>query len=316
MYILEILEFLFKYSDNTKHITVSEIYEYLKRKGLKPQKKTIRANLLRIIEYFNGGDFTVEVMEKDGHYEYWIDERIINLYDGINIANAVCMNNSLEMNYKKDVVNKISLCIGKINEEQFYKTINMKYFEKEDNRYVSYIPEVLSDAINDGKKVRFEYNVDPKDKNYIRTRTVSPYKIIQKKSFYYLLANCDSHDSPVSYFRIDRILNPVEIDENINKINVNINEYLDYPSISLGQPVTLNLSVHKDKISYVYDRYGYDVNQYNLDNDRIKVIAEDKISDEFFGWLFMLGTNADITYPEFLKNEYNERLKKCLNQLK
>ncbi len=79
-----------------------------------------------------------------------------------------------------------------------------------------------------------------------------------------------------------------------------------------GEAERLTLEFSNHLIGVVIDRFGKDIPIRKADKEHFRVSVEIVISEQFFGWLFGLGTGARIVSPQSAA----ERMKKLLEDVK
>ena len=79
-----------------------------------------------------------------------------------------------------------------------------------------------------------------------------------------------------------------------------------------GEAEKLILEFSNNLIGVVIDRFGKDIPTRKTDEKHFQVSVEVVISEQFFGWLFGLGTGARIVSPQSAA----ERMKKLLKDVK
>lgn len=309
MYILMILEFLINNSSRDNRVSVSDISEYLKSRGVESQKKTIRANLSRLMEFFKDNKYLTFAEEEGpgGRKMYRVEQRIISVEDAANVVSCLCADDSFDIKYKQELTEKICHIAGEASRYEFLRLIEDGNFKIKHFEHIDSVSVTLSEAVGAGRKVRFKYrrNTAAPELNI----TASPYKIIQKNCLLYLLADCDKYD--ISVFRLDKITEPEITDEAADKPPADACS----SSIYEGKEMEIIMLAHSSIMDCIYNRYGYDVNRCREIDGRIRIIAKDKNSADLMGWLFMLGNKIEILHPEALKTEYKSRLKSSLKNM-
>ena len=79
-----------------------------------------------------------------------------------------------------------------------------------------------------------------------------------------------------------------------------------------GEAERLTLEFSNNLIGVVIDRFGKDIPIRKTDEEHFQISVEIVISEQFFGWLFGLGTGAKIVSPQSAA----ERMRKSLEDVK
>lgn len=147
---------------------------------------------------------------------------------------------------------------------------------------------------------------------------VTPVGITYADGFYYLTAWNDDHDN-MTEFRIDRMDKLKLTDQKATKndlITHHTYDGDDHESFGRfgGNPITATLLVDKDKVEIIMDRFGESANLFAKDENTAKAIIKVHKSPQFFGWIAGLDGAVRIDGPNSLKTEYEEYLKKLIDQ--
>ena len=79
-----------------------------------------------------------------------------------------------------------------------------------------------------------------------------------------------------------------------------------------GEAERLTLEFSNHLIGVVVDRFGKDIPIRKTDEEHFQVSVDVVVSEQFFGWLFGLGTGARIVSPQSAA----ERMRKSLEDVK
>ena len=73
-----------------------------------------------------------------------------------------------------------------------------------------------------------------------------------------------------------------------------------------GRTETVHLRFDGGLINVVMDRFGTDAHLRPDGQGGVAVTAEVEVGPTFFGWLFQLGTQAEITGPDTVRQEFRD----------
>ena len=73
-----------------------------------------------------------------------------------------------------------------------------------------------------------------------------------------------------------------------------------------GRTETVHLRFDGGLINVVMDRFGADAHLRPDGQSGVAVTAEVEVGPTFFGWLFQLGTQAEITGPDTVRQEFRD----------
>ena len=146
---------------------------------------------------------------------------------------------------------------------------------------------------------------------------ISPYKLIQNNSKYYVIGYFDKRPDSLSLYRLDRMrlvrnhkskyFEGEQFD--VNQIDNPINMYIS------GEKEDLEISFDQSIIKEVVDKFGQD-NRVTKDyENRYHLIVKDVLINEgLIGWLMMLQDKITVIKPYSLKENMKERIEKTLKQ--
>ena len=186
-------------------------------------------------------------------------------------------------------------------------------------------------AINEKKNIYFKYvNYEIKRNKLVEISNthgnhqdnkefyiISPYKLIQNNSKYYVIGYFDKRPDSLSLYRLDRMrlvrnhkskyFEGEQFD--VNQIDNPINMYIS------GEKEDLEISFDQSIIKEVVDKFGQD-NRVTKDyENRYHLIVKDVLINEgLIGWLMMLQDKITVIKPYSLKENMKERIEKTLKQ--
>ncbi|KMV77302.1 hypothetical protein HMPREF0979_01986 [Coprobacillus sp. 8_1_38FAA] len=186
-------------------------------------------------------------------------------------------------------------------------------------------------AINEKKNIYFKYvNYEIKRNRLVEISNthgnhqdnkefyiISPYKLIQNNSKYYVIGYFDKRPDSLSLYRLDRMrlvrnhkskyFEGEQFD--VEQIDNPINMYIS------GEKEDLEISFDQSIIKEVVDKFGQD-NRVTKDyENRYHLIVKDVLINEgLIGWLMMLQDKITVINPYSLKENMKERIEKTLKQ--
>lgn len=194
---------------------------------------------------------------------------------------------------------------------------------KLENEQVYLIVDAINDAINRGKKIRFqkiEYNVKKEriPHNDGEEYVFSPYSLVWDGDYYYVVGYSEKYKSIGSH-RIDRINKRPEIlDEPIVSPmdSFNINQYINTMFRMYDAPrQEVELQVENHLMDAIIDKFGTDVTTYACDQHSFRVVAEVAVGTVFYNWIFGFRGQVKIKAPEGVRDEYKNLVLKAAEEL-
>ena len=163
--------------------------------------------------------------------------------------------------------------------------------DKTDNKQLFYNVELLDEAIEKSRKVRFHYLEYRSDKRLhkrrrsdgkVREYIINPYQLVAKEGKYYLICNYDKYDD-ISNYRVDRITDLEILDESIKPFDrlkgsdsrkLDLKEYMDkHVYMFSGENVRAVFRADKSLISDIIDMFGKDIRFSDESDAQITVTA-------------------------------------------
>jgi predicted DNA-binding transcriptional regulator YafY len=196
---------------------------------------------------------------------------------------------------------------------------NLKAYSrfKPNNEDIFYIADTINTAINNEKKITFQYysyNIrkEKKLKNNGERYTFSPYYLIWDGDCYYIVGYSDKHKS-IGNFRVDRIYKqPTILDKQIEPVpkEFDIDEYIKTSfRMYNNERKEVELVCDNSTMDAILDRFGIDIPTYANDLTSFRVIADIAVSHVFYSWVFGFGGKVKIKAPVEVKEGYAQMLK-------
>lgn len=306
MYIYNVMK---KYTDVEHPVKIAEIIELVKNEyGEEISDSTVKRDLKVLEEKLN-----VIIGKIDHKYYIEKDDNELEVSEIRCLVDMINYSRFIEEKQAKQLTYKLIKQLNTYEQEEFvgYK----KYMKdaKTINKDVFLNIEIITEAIQNKKYIKFgyyKYNLK-KETELIRTFDVSPITIICEIGEYYLIG-IDA-DRILKYFRLDR-MKDAEIKEG-KFVNITKKELDDFVQSSVGM-----YAGKKEKVQAICDNsliddaiesFGKDVKITQYDKDRFKMETEVSLRG-FKNWALRHLSDAEVIYPEKLKNEIYELLKSKL----
>lgn len=305
--LLYLLKFLMQNSDEEHPLSTAQIIEELARNNISAERKSIYDDIeaLRLF-----GIDIIQIKGKNGGY--YIGERDFELPELKLLVDSVQSSKFItqDKTYKliKKIENLASVYDGQLLQRQVFVTNRVKSM----NESIYYAVDVISDAITQNRKIRyqyFEYTVS-KERRFRHDGAfyeVSPFALIWDDENYYMLA-WDSEAEKMKHYRVDKMhkvsMTDSERDGTEEFENVDMSAYTKTVFGMFGgneQKVKLRFANHL--VGAVLDRFGRDIIVIKDGEEHFTVSVNVVVSQQFFGWLFGFGTDAEILSPEEVRSE-------------
>ena len=297
---LLILELLYKMTDESHPVSTVEIMDYLVGKGFQIDRKTLRSDLRLLISM--GYDI---VVVKSSPNKYFWGERTFEIPELKMLLDAVSSARFISETKSKRLTKKIMSLAGMQQREQLKRHVRAIGKTKADNKGLYYIIDTITEAINQKKKISFQYTEYNGRKEKIlrndgEVYILSPYVLYWNEDYYYVLGYSDKREM-VTAFRIDRMKTPKIMEED----TVPKPEGFDVSAYSnkvfqmfSGEETIVELECDTSLMKYVIDRFGIDVETEELSEEKFLAKVPVDLSPTFYGWVFQFGGKIRIIGPD------------------
>ena len=195
MLILEILE---QYTDSDHPLTQMEIVDLLEKNyGVPCTRQTVKNNLMLL------GEMGYEISMEGG---ICLMSRQFENAELRMLIDSVLFSRTLSGKQAKRLIEKLTGLGNKYFRAKVKHVCHLPKLIHSDNKQVLLNLDVLTDAIEQGRKVRFTYNSYGKDFQLHPRRKepyiVNPYQMVANQGRYYLLCSYDTSNR-LSHYRLD-----------------------------------------------------------------------------------------------------------------
>ncbi len=305
LYLLYILEILRKYSDRDHTLTHAEIIARMKQDyGIECERKAVARNLgdLQDLGYEIGYDKGYYLITRD------FDDSELRL-----LIDSVLCSKYIPGRQAASLIERLAGLSSVYFRKQIRHVSNLERMDRKPNQ-VFYSIDMLSEAIEAGKKVRFYYGRYNEKGRLVRTSTdkylVNPYQIAAANGRYYLIGNVDKYDNS-AHFRVEKIID-VEMSDEAVKPVTEVTEFrngLDLPRhmaehiyMFSGNSELITLRVAEDGINDAYDWLGHDIYVRREDEDNFLVeVRANPFAIKY--WAIQFGAVMEIMSPAWLREE-------------
>ncbi|MCR4675189.1 MAG: WYL domain-containing protein [Lachnospiraceae bacterium] len=136
---------------------------------------------------------------------------------------------------------------------------------------------------------------------------VSPWALCWDDENYYLIA-FDENEQKIKHYRVDKMKNITMTDDLRNGRNhfehFDMAEYMKRSfGMFGGDSELVKLRVKNELVGVIIDRFGKDVTLFPDDEEHFLVHVKVNVSNQFFAWVFGLGTGIEILGPEKVREQ-------------
>ena len=316
--LLYIYQHLLRYSDAEHPVSTPELLRFLKEEhGMDVNRTTLP------------GDFAM--MEKAGlHFEvirsrqnkYYFDGRLFDIAELKVLIDAISSSKFITEKKSKELIRKLTTLTSEYNAEKLRRHVTVEGRVKSENEKAYYILDAVNNAIDKGRKIRFQYTeYSNRKRKALRNSgeyyTVSPYALVWDGDFYYMIGWCDNREH-MRNFRLDRIYKTPVILDNEEAVpepeDFDLAEYSQkvFRMFGSDEETEVELLCETGMMNGIVDQFGTKVKTEEVDEQHFKAAVIVCPSPTFYRWVFGWNGGIKIMGPEKIRKEYKEMLKNAL----
>ncbi len=314
--IFRIYQILEEYSNEQHPLTQQDIIEILMRDyGVECERKAVSRN----ISYLKEIGFDIE-SNKQGSF---LATRQLEDSELRLLIDSVLGSRHINPTHSGQLIGKLIKIGGKYFKSHVKHVHSVNDWDKSSNQDFFLNIEIIDEAVELGKKIKFDYNRIGLDKKLHKTdsHVASPYQMVLHNQRYYVMLKDDKREN-MSFYRLDKITN-MEI---VNELCIPLKSVkgyergINYHSISTAMPYMYNdeqkfvtLKCPNFMTDAICDWFGYDVVFKKVDDEHFCVTVKSSEQAMLF-WVLQYNTNVEVLAPESLREKLIDTLKSTLAQ--
>ena len=312
--LIYLIKYLLEKTDEEHKVTMPEMIAYLEANEISAERKSIYTDIEALREL--GLDVQGEKIGKG--FGYYIGARDFEVAELKLLVDAIQSSKFITEKKSQELIKKLSNLVSVHEAKQLKRQVYVSGRAKTLNEGILYNIDALHNAIEDNKKITFQYfQWNVKKEMELRRNgklyEVSPWALVWEDENYYLVA-FDDNEKEIRHYRVDKMLRinamnqTREGKEHFEKFNL-----ADYTKKNFGmfagEEETVKLLVHKSMIGVIIDRFGRDMMIIPVDEDYVRVNVKVAVSNQFLAWVFGLGTKIKIQGPETVVDSMRQHVK-------
>lgn len=313
--LLYLKEFLEQKTDEFHPATMPQILEYLQSRGVEAERKSIYSDLALLQDY--GMDISLQKGPGGGYY---LASREFELPELKLLVDAVLSSRFLTEKKSLELIGKLSTLCNVHEAGSLRRQVAVSGRVKNMNESIYYTVDRLHEAISGNHQIAFRYfdwGVD-KRRHYRPNRyQASPYGLCWTNENYYLVAHSEPHG--ITHYRVDKMadLSICELPREFPPEQQTL-DLADYSKKVFGmfggQDAPVKLRFHRTLAGVVIDRFGKDAMLIPDGPEHFLYTAQVAVSPQFLSWLVGFGSQVQILYPEFVKEQLCALCRDALDQ--
>ena len=317
--LLYILKLLAERTDESHAISTPEIIEALEKEGIRVERKTIYADIQALQDF----GYDILVSKKRDNSGYYMASREFELAELKLLVDAVQSSKFITAKKSTDLIAKLEKLVSAHEARQLRRQVYVSDRNKNSNESIYYSVDDIHRAMQENKKIRFQYYDWGVDKQMHFRKDgafyeVSPFFLVWKDENYYLVAY-DEKAGCMKHYRVDKMhalsvsKQQREGNDAAKSINPAIYTQQNFGMFA-GEEQMITLQFPENQIGIVIDRFGKGIDIRKREGDMCSARVKVAVSNPFFGWITGLGGQIIILKPEQVVSDYKAYLSKIMKE--
>ena len=312
-YILNILK---DYSDENHPLLqnkiASLIYEFY---AMECDRKTIAAN----IEYLRDLGYDIQKVSNKGFY---LGERELEESQITYLIDSIFSSKKITSHQAQELSKKLYSFLSVYKRRKYNIVLKASNISRTNNKVLFYNIDVISEAIEKNKKIKFNYirsDLDVNDSRYV-SKYVNPYLMVNNKGTYYLI--CGYNKRGVANYKIDKIKNIKICEEDILPITqvegfdkgIDISKYINENIYMFGgQSVNATLLIDSQyTVSYVEEWFDDNTRIYKKGDKLYADVVANEMA--LIYWCLQYGEGVELISPLTTREKIKKAVTKIYNK--
>lgn len=305
-------------TDEAHPLTNAEMMQILEDKyGMTTHRTTIPSDIDLLIK----SGMEIEVIESKPKKYYLNDyARTFSLPELKMLVDAVASFKFITKKKSDELIEKIITLGTPSSVPSLKRNLWPEGRIKQENERIYFNIEAVNQAINEKKKIAFQYfqydvRKEQKLKHNGESYKFSPYALVWNGDYYYMIGLSEKHDG-IGTFRIDRLAKMPQI---LDEDAIPMPENFDIAEFTNGmlrmynsERCDVELVCDNSVMDSIIDKFGTEAKTYAYDMTSFKLEVNVAVNHVFFGWVFGFGGLVKIKSPENIRQQYIEMVQKTL----
>ena len=315
---LYLLKILFEETDQDHGLSTQDIISRLESCGVNEDRKTLYKDFDELER------FGLEILsEQNGrNVLYHLNDRTFELPELKLLVDSVQSSKFITEKKSRQLIRKLESLVSSHEAKHLHRQVLISGRVKTMNESIYYNVDMLHDAVNTGKQIRFHYGQWNVEKKMELRRggawyQVSPWCLMWDDENYYLVAY-DSEDQKIKHYRVDKMVHlsitkqPREGKEQFRQFDAAKYTKQVFGMFG-GEVMRVSLEGRNSMVGVLIDRFGKDISIHPKDSEHFSASVEVAVSRHFLGWIIALGDGIRITGPERLVSQMREETLRLSN---
>ena len=300
-------------TDEDHMITMPEIKKELEKYEVTADRKSLYDDLeaLRVLG--------IEVKgEKVGrNYYYHVSNKQFEIAELKLLVDAIQSSKFITEKKSHELIRKMTGMASHYEAEQMKRQVFVQGRVKTMNESIYYLVDDVHRAIAENKQISFDYMKWNEEKKMVRRKdkpyVVSPWALTWDDENYYLIAY-DAAEDKIKHFRVDKIKGVSVLGaKRAGRAKFREFNLARYATMSFGmfggEPTKVKIAFENRLVGVFIDRFGREISIHPSEKEGwLETTVEVALSDQFFGWIFALGSGVKIKSPAEVVEKFRKEL--------
>ena len=316
---LYLVKILSEETDEAHGLSLQEIAAKLESYGVNADRKTLYRDFDELEKY--GLDIVSEQAGRNVLYR--LVSRDFELPELKLLVDAVQSSKFITEKKSRQLIKKLESLASVYEARHLHRQVLISGRIKAMNESIYYNVDMLHEAINADRQIRFQYFQWNIEKQQVLRRNgewyqISPWCLLWDDENYYLVA-FDARDGKIKHYRVDKIVR-LSITDVSREGKQQFREFdaAKYTRSVFGmyggEPMRVTLEGRNDMVGPLIDRFGKDISIIPHGSDHFSATVEVIASRHFLSWIIALGEGIRITGPEKLVQQMQEETQRLAAQ--
>ena len=319
--ILLILKVLEEYSDEEHFLTQQDIIDKVYQLyGIELERKSVAFSISLLQEL----DYDINKSPRGG---YALLARSFDNSEIRYIVDSLFSSKAISGKQASELAKKLNACLSRHQRKDYNFIYKCNEINRSDNKDIFYTLELIEEAKRRGKRISFQYLTFDENGKVATKRDgyryiVSPYYSVNSNGRYFLICNYREKYRPITWFRIDFIINPkieeewpIKPLESLEEMkDFDIAKYLNDNIYLLdGEVIDATIELEKpDSVIFVKDWFGNNAKIYKKDD---KLYANIKSNESaLFYWYMQYSETLKVISPQSLIDRIKKEAQSILEK--
>ena len=290
-------------TDDEHGLSMKEIQMRLAEFGVTADRKSLYDDLeaLRVL----GVDIIGEPYK--GGYLYHVGKKKFDIAELKLLVDAVQSSKFITEKKSNELIKKITSMASDYEALQLKRQVVVQGRVKTMNESIYYVVDDIHRAISQNHQIMFEYmqwNINKElEKKRKDPYKISPWALVWSEENYYLVAY-DEVEECIKHFRVDKMKNITVLPERrkgkekFKEVNLASYSTMNFGMFG-GEERNVRIAFKDEMVGVILDRFGKNIMIHpSKQKGWSETVVKVAVSRHFFGWIFALGTDVTITWPQ------------------